>query len=198
MCTRHNKKRYICLDAVKFTFITMKTDLEFYISNTVTSRHRSRDGSQANPSVLIAGVILSIAWTHCERNSRWSGRQGESRLRGWRQGPFLDPATFAGPHSTSRGLPVLHWQCRKWSARQGFLGWQAGAALSLQKEGALLKGTLDQHQEPIRRWSIADSRQRWQEVRQPSPGLLKRRWGIVRVTGFPGGQDISQRRCKFP
>lgn len=135
----------------------MKTDLQLDVSNAVSSRYWCRDWSQANPCILIAGVIFSINRAHCQCHRRRSGRQGEGRLRGWGQGPLLDPATFTGAHPTSRGLPVGHWERGQWPTGQGFLGRQTGSALSLQEEGAFLKGALDQHQESIRRRSVTNS-----------------------------------------
>lgn len=143
----------------------MTTDLQLDVSNTVSSRYWGRNGSQANPCVLIAGVIFSIKRANCQRHCRWCWRQGKRRLGGRGQWPFLDPATFTGAHPTSRRLPVRHGERGQRPAGQGVLRGQAGAALSLQEESAFLKGALDQRQEPFRRRSISNSGKRWQEVR---------------------------------
>lgn len=51
--------------------------------------------------------------------------------------------------------------------------------MSLQEKGTFLKRTLDEQQKTFRWWSVPNSRQRRQKVRQPSPRLLKRRRRIV-------------------
>lgn len=50
----------------RMTFtLTMAADLQFDVSNTVTSRYWGRNGSQADACVLIAGVVFSINRAHC-------------------------------------------------------------------------------------------------------------------------------------